>query len=211
MSVNDLINSLSESVEPRKPLGTLRKRWLEILSSSTVAVLLTFLLFSIRYNLSDALHTVFFWVGLGLLAVCWLGITYSMAILELPQVSNSKSLRVSLLSLVALSAYYLFLGLESHQWSDGVSVSGIHCSIGIMALSLLPSVAMVLLVRRGATTRPIFLGINLGLGSSVLGALALQFSCPSDVSIHLFLWHLVVPIAICAVAGALVGKKFLSW
>jgi hypothetical protein len=212
MSTKNLIDNLSKNLAPSKPLPGKLQRWLRILLISSIGVGTTFLMFSIRHDLADVLRTRQFLFGAIMLIVSWLISAYSIATLEVPSSSEKKYWRFALVLILTLGIAYLSSGLLSGiKFIEGISPSGLPCSLDIIFMSLLPGVAAFYFLRRSASSFPELLGANLGLTCGVLASFALQFSCPHEEPSHLLVWHTLLPISVLVGIGILAGRKALKW
>jgi hypothetical protein len=211
MNTDELISSLSKDLQPVKPVARAARRWFEFVICSVVAAGLTFLLFSIRSNLSDVIGTVEFSVSTVLLVLGWLALSYSITNSQVPIRAETNFWRLAILLTFAVAFVLLILSLSKNQWAEDVVTAGYSCSLDVLFLSLLPGAIGIVLLRRGASTSPSFQGLNLGISCALLSATWLQFSCPSVVPAHLLIWHLLVPFVLLSFAGLAVGKKILSW
>jgi hypothetical protein len=80
----------------------------------------------------------------------------------------------------------------------------------IPLLSAAPLVALMLALRQGATTHPVFTGAAAGLLSAGIGASLYATHCQSDSPLFVAVWYLVSTIAV-TVVGAALGARFLRW
>ena len=110
---------------------------------------------------------------------------------------------------IALLLYPTALPAPSVQRVPEVN-HGIECSLCITMFSLIPGLALFLILRRYATAHPRLTGTLALLASASFGHLALQFAEANDSLLHLCLWH-VLPILIIGYIGGWLGQKFLSW
>jgi hypothetical protein len=218
MKTQNLIDELSKNIKPVPPLPVGKIRMLYILGSIALGVAGTFLLFSIRHDLTLMFSNRQFILGALILFLGFLATAYSLAQLQLPTVSSNvgskKYFLFGLLMVSFLALGYFVKGAffsTSESFSNGFSPTGIKCSIEILFLSVLPGFFLFYFLRKGATSRYVLMGTNAGLCCGMLGAFALQFSCPSNLATHLLTWHLVAPFSALAVLGAFVGRNTLKW
>jgi hypothetical protein len=80
--------------------------------------------------------------------------------------------------------------------------------IPVLALPLLA--AALLALRHGAPTRPALTGAVAGLLAGGLAATLYAAHCPDDSPLFVATWY-TLAIALSALAGALVGARFLRW
>ena len=84
------------------------------------------------------------------------------------------------------------------------------CLIEIAGLAVVPVWALFAMLRRAAPLRRAWSGALATLASVALGAAATQFLCPLDDPAHHLVGHLL-PVALLAGAGAIVGSRSLDW
>lgn len=87
---------------------------------------------------------------------------------------------------------------------------GMQCAVCIAAVSLLPSVLIFGLVRKGASVTPLSAGSFSVLAAAGIGSLVLRLSEINDSLVHIVLWH-YAPTLVFAVIGAVIGKWLLKW
>lgn len=213
MKTDDLIENLSKNLTAVGSLPNRKSRLIRHLVFSILGTGLTFSLFSIRANLAQVIFTYQFVIGAFLLFIGWILSSYSLVTLEEPSSSSKGVWRWPIVLMALLSLMYLlFLVLSPNQDRvDGLRLSGISCSEDILFLSMLPGIFIFFLLKNGATTRPDLIGIFWGLICAMMASFALQFSCPSDLSSHLLVWHFAAPFVVLSLAGFFLGRKFLKW
>ena len=87
--------------------------------------------------------------------------------------------------------------------------NGVRCAVRTVALALLPGLAMLWAVRRGAPLAPRRAAALAG-GTGLLSAyLLMRLLCSVDQPAHLFVWH-VLPIVAGVVLAAAAGGWWLS-
>jgi hypothetical protein len=95
--------------------------------------------------------------------------------------------------------------------ADGLAIRpDWECLPYAAVIGIVPAVAMVLMLRKGA---PLFPRLTLALGGLAVAALAnfgLQFFHLRDVSIMVLVWHVGSVAVLSALAGAF-GRRILAW
>jgi hypothetical protein len=86
----------------------------------------------------------------------------------------------------------------------------IECALFIACASIIPSMVMFVILRRGATLIPMQAGAISVITISSLNAAILRLSEINDSATHLLIWH-YIPIIILASFGALIGRFALKW
>ncbi len=84
------------------------------------------------------------------------------------------------------------------------------CSTYIFLIALAPAIALLLLIRILAPTRPKWLAMSALLACSAGAAICLEFICPHKTIIHLLYGHFGAIIAF-GLLGYLAGKRLLKW
>jgi hypothetical protein len=90
------------------------------------------------------------------------------------------------------------------------TMSPARCLLCIVFFSAIPLTALLWALREGAPTRLKLCGAIAGIVAGGFGAAAYALSCTSDTIPFIAIWYSAA-IAICAVIGALVGRRLLRW
>ena len=136
-----------------------------------------------------------------------------VALLARPEVRlsiNTLPLTVALVILPVLAVSTL-----SPMTDDAriVAINGegfVECLISIVGLSVGLIAAQILVLRRGAVTRPLSAGGIAGLAAGAIAAVAYAFICTEDSPGFFGLWY-SIGILIAGALGALAGKFYLRW
>ena len=86
----------------------------------------------------------------------------------------------------------------------------IQCLGSILALSLGLTTTQLVLLRRGAVTKPMTAGALAGISSGAIGAVIYAFICTEDSPAFYGLWYTLGIVSAGAV-GSFAGKFFLRW
>jgi hypothetical protein len=89
--------------------------------------------------------------------------------------------------------------------SSGI-IDALACLATMGAASGVGLLALLIAFRRAVSVAPHLRGAALGAAAGAFGGLAMQLRCPSPDPVHILAGH-VVPIAIIATIGALVGPR----
>lgn len=81
------------------------------------------------------------------------------------------------------------------------------CTMRGLAIAVVASMALMVLLRRGAVLRVATFGATLGTTTGLIAAAALQLNCSRQDAAHLLAWHASLPV-VTAVLGLLAG---LAW
>jgi hypothetical protein len=112
--------------------------------------------------------------------------------------------------LAAASAAEMLI-VSPAEWEHRVlSPNWMVCMVLIPMLAATPLAAMILALRRGATTNPVMAGAAAGLVAAGIGATLYATHCQSDSPLFVAVWY-VIATAIVTLAGALLGDRFLRW
>ena len=86
----------------------------------------------------------------------------------------------------------------------------VTCLVTIPLLSVLPVAAILLALRRGATTAPALAGFAAGIGGSGLAAMTYAMHCTEDSPLFYVTWY-GLAIAGVTLASTLIGSRTLRW
>lgn len=87
----------------------------------------------------------------------------------------------------------------------GTALAGVRCAACIAMFGLLPWVALLFAVGRGAPLGGRAAGTYAGAAAVLIGAAAVRLACPIDGHLHLLAWHVtpaIAWIALFSLAGA---------
>jgi hypothetical protein len=86
----------------------------------------------------------------------------------------------------------------------------VTCLVMIPLLSVLPVAAIMVALRKGATTTPALAGFAAGLGGGGLAAMAYAMHCIEDSPLFYVTWYGLAIGGVTAVS-TLIGARFLRW
>jgi len=84
------------------------------------------------------------------------------------------------------------------------------CIWHILLFSLLPGLALFLIVRKGATIQCCWAGTMATLSATSFGYSLMRFLEQNDNPAHLIVWH-ALPIVLICMVGMVIGKFALKW
>ena len=87
---------------------------------------------------------------------------------------------------------------------------GLHCLGATTLLALPPLIALGLLLRRGAPTRPRSTALAAGLAAAAWGAFVFVFNCPHDDPLYTLVWF-SLSIALIALGARLILPPLTRW
>jgi len=96
------------------------------------------------------------------------------------------------------------------HFNDGLALSGLHCSVAVFFLGLIPGLLALLALRRLAPVYPAATAGAWGMAMGAAGALGICFHCPAHNAVHLIVYH-ALPVVLLAALARGVGQKILRW
>jgi hypothetical protein len=145
-----------------------------------------------------------------------LATAFTAAIAAFASVIPGHHRKIYLLPLVPLAVWLASLGQGcAHDWlrfgADGLQVRpDWECAPAAIFIGIIPAVAMVVMLRRGAPLAP---RISVGLGAlavAALGNFGLRIYHIGDVSIMVLVWHFG-SVALISILAGWAGRHVLSW
>ncbi|MEY8883411.1 NrsF family protein [Donghicola sp. XS_ASV15] len=115
-------------------------------------------------------------------------------------------------ALVAVALFVMQLS-NTQPAAIGTEIMGqtaAACLVSITAISALPLIAGIRLLRKGATTRPTRTGALLGLAIGGLAAAGYALHCDEDSPLFYVTWY-GLAIFIATGIGAFAGHRYLRW
>jgi hypothetical protein len=212
MKTDDLISSLVAD-HPSRMLPV----WMWLLAGLLAALPLSGALFMMslgpRPDLATAIHSPFF----DFKFVVTLALASAAAALSLHLSRPNASLH-GWMWLLALPVGLLGIGVAADfavpqrvNWTGRlVGSSSVACMSAIPLFSVPFLIAALLMLRRGATTRPTLTGAVAGLMSAGLGAAIYAAHCMDDSPLFVATWYTLAAVFV-ALAGALLGRRLLRF
>lgn len=113
--------------------------------------------------------------------------------------------------LLAIAAALELASVPSDHWTIyAVGQNAFWCVTMIPLLAAGPLAAMLYALRQGATSQPALAGAAAGLLASGIAATLYASHCVDDSPLFIALWY-TPGMALVTAAGALLGKRILSW
>ena len=208
-STDDLIRSLASAAGTRRSASLQAAFAVTGAASLACALLLVFSVIGIRQDFADMAVRVPFAFKLAYTGVLVVGSSVVALYAATPGASAT--------ALYALSPAVILLTLGVIFDPTAFPIMGrtntavAFCMGHILFLSL-PAMILtfVVVMRKGASTRPPFAGAVIGMLSASLGAMAYTLACKNDGTAFVAIWY-GVACAIMAAIGAIVGHRVLRW
>lgn len=212
MNTDQLISALVADVKPVRRLLDPMQRAALWVAAALVCVSLGLLHFGVRRDLDSAWHDLTFILRVALLAsTMWLSVIAAFR-LAVPGRDTRAWSRwwpiIGLSALVALAAGEVITGM---LYGDaGSPLRAWMCVRKVAFVGTVPAILAVVLIQRAEAVEPKWTALLGVLAAGAAGALTSELACPIKAPIHIMLWH-VLPVALSAGIGAVVGSLLLSW
>lgn len=212
MKTNDLIAALVAD-GPKRALPQARYAALVLTVALPLAAAIFFVTLHARPDIALALGTLRFpfkFVVTLSLAVPAVGLALRLA---RPEATARRPALVLALPLALLAAG---LGFEAatvppSAWAARwIGSNALFCLVAIPFLSLVPLVAIMLVLRHGAPADPRLAGIVGGLAAGAIGATLYAAHCPDDSPFFVATWY-AIAIGGVTLVGRWLGPRLLSW
>jgi hypothetical protein len=209
----ELIRELAHEAAPVRRLAPFRVRlafWGATAAGMWVAAVWWF---GVRGDLSTAVWTVTFQVKTALLLLTAITAASGALLVSVPGAERSAAARW--LPVAGLGSLLLWVAWElttaaaagTASWRVGAAWG---CTAQIVAVGLVPGVALLVMVHRAAPLRAAWAGLLALVATGAIGALGTSTICPSDRSMHVLVWH-VLPLVAIGALGAAIGYATLGW
>lgn len=210
MTNDELIGSLVAQMKPVRRLPSVERRTLLWASIGLLCVCLGTFLFDTRAIIVDELRESSVVLKSGLLLLVSALAARSAFNLSVPSLGNRWLERW--LPLFGMFAWFVILAVQHAAGAscvaveDGHSLFRLGCVSRTAMLALVPSVSMLVMLRRGAPLEQRWTAL-LGLVSSMALALAgTEILCAKAAWSHVLVWH-VGPVFAAGLAGIVLGNR----
>ncbi len=207
--VNTLIDSLSADLTPvkkcTKPLFYFYS-WLFVIAVFSIIVVY---FYGLRSDITVAFKNPVFSYEIILASVIAVLSALSSSYLMIPDMSGKKWLLTSTFTCIGL---FVLWGLLKGV-SEGFALPTLkmdHCMQEGLYIGIVPLTVFIFLMRCGATTHPLMMGVMNVLSVAGVGYLALRLTCAMDTVGHVTIEHLFPYLIIGSVIGIL-GRKIFKW
>lgn len=207
--VNSLIDSLSEELEPIKPMLHPVLRMLPWILFVFIFVAYGVYDEGLRFDMAERLRdeTFLFEISSAMLIV----LTSAMAALWLcvPDVRG----QIWVVTIPIILVLHFGVWLLAKSVADGVHMPHMelgHCFYSGLYMAGIPAAVLMFITYRGATTHPYLMALMNMICASFLPYLGLRFTCPMDTVGHSFVHHIFPYVFIGMVIGAL-ARRIFKW
>jgi hypothetical protein len=208
--VESLIDRLSSELEPVKPSLNPLLITFPWLALSVLYFITAVSFIGIRFNLAEKVSDLNFLFEIGLMLGLSVSAAIGSAFLTIPDMRGKKWILA--IPLVLVSVFLFWIAVQLYiEGASNFKYFHLHpCIKEGLSLVVLPVFALVLLTRKGATTRPNVMSFMNTLAVGSLGWVALRFTCANDTIGHLFMFHFT-PFVIVGVLLAMLARRLYRW
>lgn len=213
MDTNDLINQLSQKLEPVKPLAPAPVRaFVFSLLVLLIVFASVFFIDALRPTIIDRIthanSTLFAETVLMLLA----GVLATLSAFRL-HVPDTRLRMGIILPLVLATLSWLgvlYVCCKNVALLDIAHdmahepMGGYHCLTDLALILIIPAISAVPMLRRAAPVHHALLGFSTALALASFCAIAMRYICRDDGHAHLLLWHFL-PVFALAILGVILG------
>lgn len=209
MDSTALIESLSDTLTPMKPMAHPFLRVLPWIFCGAFYTLVCVLVIGVRPDIQDKIVSPYFVYEILMMTFVGLSASFASSYLCVPDMRGVKWLAA--LPLTALGAFFLWIFTRS--LAEPVSMPHVHwvnCFNDGIVLGFIPAIAMVIFVRKGATTAPRMMALMNTLAVAALGFIGLRFTCPLDTIGHAVITHLI-PFMVLGILTGVLARRLYRW
>lgn len=216
MRTDDLIEILSTHVEPVTLAGRRRSLYLvgmTVVGSAILSLAAAAIILGVRSDLprtDAALFLVF-----KILFALAVSASAAFCLIRLARPGGERNVSwlaaaMPILAILLLAAASLMLTSPSHWHSAVLGHYWLECVVFIPVIATVPFVSVFWVLSRMAPTDLVRVGAFAGLVSGGIGAAGYALHCTDDSLPFVAVWY-GGTIALCALAGAVIGPKLLRW
>ncbi len=208
MNTDDLIQNLSEGLEPREPLGRTPAALLLWFGLTAASLALQVWRHGLRPDWAPMLAQASY--GLEIALSLALAIVAGAAALRLRVPGRKVSLLPLALIVSFWAAAFVIHGF-THSRDRGFDFHReAACFASIVAFSFAPLILLYLEIRKGASTAPRKTMALAAVATASASAAFLAVSCASDAPLHLLIGH-ALPLFVMALLLYPLGARLLAW
>lgn len=215
MQTQDLISNLTKDLRPVKVIRRPVISSIIWLFGVVIYVALLAMIIGLRPDLSEKLNDGLYISELVIVALASATSLFAANFLSVPDSYQKDWIkRLALMPFILLSLFLAvqLISPELLQFSSYISetASTYECAFDMLVFSILPLIALLIAVRKGATTQSLWCSAMIALAGVNISYFSLRIIEPNDMATHLVFWHYLPMLAIVS-TGVLLGRKLLSW
>jgi hypothetical protein len=213
MKTEDLVALLSTNPGPVARGSFGRTFGVAVVASSVLAVGIALVGLGFRPDLTTTRALIFLFLKL-VFAAAVVGIA-SVYLARLARPGGERRMSTILMVapfavIILLAAISLGLAPSSHWDKMVTGVEWLECLVSIPVIAIVPFVIAIWVVRRAAPTNLPHTGAVAGLVAGGVSAMAYALHCTDDSLPFVAVWY-GGTIALCTLAGAVLGPRLLRW
>jgi hypothetical protein len=213
MKTEDLITMLNNNVEQVDRRQVVRTVSAALVIAIATALAAAFFILGIRPDLKETSAWTFLILKLGFAAAIAGPTSIYLIRVARPSGERKTSIVVAALPLIVvviLAAMSLVFTPTTH-WNEMIlGEQWLECLLSIPIIGIAPFAVVVWAVRRMAPTDLVRAGAFAGLAAGAMSAAGYAFHCTDDSLPFVALWY-GGTIALCTLAGAILGPRLLRW
>lgn len=210
----NLINSLTEELEPVKPLKKPIYRTLAFLGVCAIYLAFIVMMLGFRYDINEQLTNIFYISELILVLFGAIFSTFTAFQLNIPDGDNKKYLKyVAISPTIALIMFLICKLFYPSELSGGmikINSNSYECFIDIVAFSIFPIIVAIFSLKKGATISAHWSGILTALSAANFSYIILRLIEANDDALHIILWH-YSPMLLLVTICIFIGNRLLRW
>lgn len=208
-SVEGLIDSLSSELEPVKTMShpALRVLPWAIIALAYLAGTVHFL--GVRVDIGEKLQETLFLFEMVLTFGIGITSAYVAGWLSVPDMGS----RLWLLAIPStlFAAFIALIGCTLiRNGFDMPYIDWHHCFSDSLLMGFVPVTLLLILVKRGATTKPYWMSFMCVLSAGSLAWMAMRITCTSDRIGHNMIFHFL-PFIVLAIVFSALARKLYRW
>ncbi len=205
-TIENLAQDLKPVTQCRNPLGV-SLLWGAIALTYVMAVAS---MVGLRSNLSARMADPIFTFEILLALLTGLAATFATFLLSVPDARGKKWVLPIPATLFAVHLLWMFVRMNAEGMGPMPSLAFSYCWMDAALMAGIPAILAVVLVRRGATVRPVFLAFNAVLAMSSFGWIGVRLTCMHDTVGKAYLIN-YLPYIVVGFAFGLLARRIFRW
>lgn len=213
MKTDDLVAMLSTSVEPVDRRLVARTVCIAVAAASVLALGIVLIGLGVRPDQMTVRAIAFLLLKLAFaIGIVGVALIYLTRLVRPGGERKASSIMVAMpfIVIVLLAAISLGFAPRSHWDAMIVGDQWLECLLSIPIIAIVPFAITILAVRRAAPTNLVRTGAFAGLFAGGVSAMAYALHCTDDSLPFVAVWY-GGTIALCTLAGAILGPRLLRW